>query len=38
MNKIKFQGIYSALFSIYDKNMDVKRESVEALMDYNLRN
>ena len=34
----KFEGIYSAIFSIYDENMKVKKESVKKLMDYNLSN
>lgn len=35
---IKFDGIYSALFSIYDENMNVKRDSVSQLMQYNRDN
>lgn len=35
---MKFKGMYSALFSIYDENLKVKRDSVEALMDYNRNN
>ena len=35
---IKFNGIYSALFSIYDENMNVKRNSVKQLMEYNQKN
>ena len=38
MNNIKFEGIYSATFSIYDKNMDVLKPSVEKLIKYNLKN
>ncbi len=34
----KFKGIYSAIFSIYDENMKVKKASVEKLMKYNLDN
>ncbi len=36
MNNNFFEGIYSALFSIYDDNLDVKGDSVAALMDYQL--
>ncbi len=32
---MKFEGVYSALFSIYDNNMKVKKDSVKALMEYN---
>ena len=35
---IKFNGIYSALFSIYDENMNVKSNSVKQLMEYNQKN
>ena len=37
MNNILFEGVYSATFSIYDENMDVKKKSVEELIDFNLR-
>ena len=30
---IKFNGIYSALFSIYDENMNDKRNSDKQLME-----
>lgn len=35
---IKFNGTYSALFSIYDENLNVKCDSVQKLMDYNRNN
>ena len=38
MNNILFEGIYSAIFSIYDKNMNVIKDSVRKLIDYNLQN
>ena len=38
MDNIKFKGIYSATFSIYDKQMNVIKPSVEKLVDYNLKN
>ena len=34
---MKFKGMYSALYSLYDENMKVKRDSVKALMEYNQR-
>ncbi len=34
----KFKGVYSAIFSIYDENMKVKKASIEKLMKYNLDN
>lgn len=34
----KFDGMYSALYSLYDENMNVKRESVRQLMEYNQKN
>lgn len=37
-NNILFEGIYSATFSIYDEKMDVKKESVDKLIRYNLKN
>nr|WP_300680160.1 dihydrodipicolinate synthase family protein [uncultured Acetatifactor sp.] len=37
-NNILFQGIYSAAFSIYNESMDVKKDSVEKLVRYNLKN
>ena len=38
MSNILFEGIYSATYSLYDKNLKVLRGSVEKLIDYNLRN
>lgn len=38
MNNILFEGVYSATFSIYDKNMNVMKGSVQQLIDYNLKN
>ncbi len=38
MNNILFEGIYSATFSLYDENMNVKKDSVEKLINYNLKN
>ena len=38
MNNILFKGIYSATFSLYDENMKVKKDSVEKLIGYNLKN
>ena len=35
---MKFNGMYSALFSLYDENLKVKRDSVEALISYNQKN
>ena len=37
-NNILFEGIYSATFSIYDKNMNVIKPSIEKLINYNLKN
>ena len=37
-NNILFEGVYSATFSIYDKEMNVIKSSVEKLVDYNLKN
>ncbi len=33
-----FDGMYSALFSIYDQNLNVKRDSVRGLMEYHQKN
>lgn len=33
-----FQGIYSAIFSVYDRDLQVKRETIEKLVDYQLEN
>jgi len=38
MNNIIFEGIYSATFSIYDRNMNVVKDSVRQLVNYNLEN
>lgn len=38
MNNILFEGIYSATFSIYDENMNVKKKSIEQLVGYNAKN
>ena len=38
MDNILFKGIYSATFSIYDENLNVKKDSVDKLVRYNLRN
>lgn len=31
---VKFDGIYSALYSVYDKEMNVKKDTVHGLMKY----
>lgn len=36
MKEKLFTGIHSALFSIYDEKMDVKRDTVAKLVDYQL--
>ena len=38
MNNILFQGIYSAIFSIYDEMLNVKKDSVQKLVDHNVTN
>lgn len=38
MKNVLFEGIYSATFSIYDKNLKVIKPSVEKLIAYNLKN
>ena len=35
MDNIKFKGIYSATFSLYDENMNVLKDSVRKLIEYN---
>lgn len=35
---MKFTGMYSALLSIYDENLKIKKDSVKALMEYNQKN
>ena len=37
-SNIMFEGIYPAIFSIYDKNLNVIEESVEKLVNYHLDN
>ncbi|MBQ7574779.1 MAG: dihydrodipicolinate synthase family protein [Clostridia bacterium] len=37
-DNVVFKGVYSALFSIYDKEMNVIVPSVRKLIDYNLKN
>ena len=37
-NNVLFEGVYSATFSVYDKNMNVIQPSVEKLINYNLKN
>lgn len=32
------EGVYSALFSVYDENLNVKKETVKKLVDYHLNN
>ncbi len=38
MKNILFEGVYSATFAIYDKNLDVMKNSVKKLIDFNLKN
>ena len=38
MSNILFEGTYAATFSIYDENMNVKKGSVEKLINYNAKN
>ncbi len=38
MKNIIFEGVYSATFAIYDKNLDVMKNSVKKLIDFNLKN
>ena len=33
-----FEGIYSAIFSVYDENLNVKKETVKKMVDYQLEN
>ncbi len=37
MNNIMFNGIYSATFSLYDKSMNVLKDSVRQLLDFNMK-
>lgn len=32
----KFEGIYSAIFSVYDENLNVKKDTVAKMVDYQL--
>ena len=34
INMIRLDGVYSALFSVYDENMNVKRHTVHSLMQF----
>ena len=36
MKEKMFTGIHSALFSVYDENMDVKKDTVAKMVDYQL--
>lgn len=38
MKNILFEGVYSAIFSIYDRGLHVIKPSVEKLVAYNLKN
>ena len=38
MNNILFEGIYSAIYSIYDEDMNVIKESVEKLVKFGEKN
>ena len=33
----KFKGVYSAIFSVYDKDMNVKKDTVKKMVDYQLK-
>lgn len=37
-NNVLFEGVYSATFSVYDKDMNVIKPSIEKLINYNLKN
>ena len=37
-NNVLFKGVYSATFSVYDKEMNVIKPSIEKLIGYNLKN
>ena len=37
-SNILFEGVYSATFSVYDKEMNVIKPSIEKLISYNLKN
>ena len=32
------EGVYSALFSVYDENLNVKKDTVEKMINYQLEN
>lgn len=34
----KFEGVYSAIFSVYDENLNVKKDTVKKIVDYHLDN
>lgn len=34
----KFTGVYSAIFSVYDENLNVKKDTVYKMVDYQLNN
>lgn len=36
MNKIKFDGVHSAIFSVYDKEMNVIKDTVNKMVEYQL--
>lgn len=38
MEKKLFEGVYSAIFSVYDENLNVKKDTVGKLVDYQLNN
>jgi len=33
-----FEGVYSAIFSVYDENLNVKKDTVKKMVDYQLKN
>lgn len=33
MNNKKFEGVYSAIFSVYDENLNVKKDTVKKMVD-----
>lgn len=37
MKNFKLEGVYTALFSLYDENMNVLKNSVDSLIDYNIQ-
>lgn len=38
MDKKIFKGVYSAIFSVYDENMNVKKDTMRKLVNYHLDN